>query len=85
MQDLAEKGLEMLKSYPDELSPQDVAKFADIGQKIERLALGTPTEIKESKVDAKVEIEVEKIDPEIAETIGKLIAMKESEGMVINV
>ena len=75
----------MLKEFPDDLSPQDVAKFADIGQKIERLALGNPTEIKEAKIDAKVEIEVEKIDPEIAKEIGKLIAMKESEGMVINV
>ena len=85
LQDLASKGLEMLKEYPEELSPQDVAKFADIGQKIERLALGSPSEIIKKDVSAKVEVAVEEIDKELAKEIGKLIAMKKSSEMDINV
>lgn len=85
MSNLAEKGLEMLKEFPEELSPTEISKFAEIGQKIENLALGKSTSISESKVDAKVEVEVEQIPKEISEEIGKKLAILASEKMVISV
>lgn len=85
MSDLAEKGLKMLEEFPEELSPAEISKFAEIGTKIENLALGSSTEIKEAKIDAKIGIEVEKIDPEIAKEVGKLIAIKSSEKMIVAV
>lgn len=81
MQELANRGLIMLNENVEELSPQDITKLIDIGVKIERLALGSPNEIVKSEVDAKVEVKVEEISPEIAAKIGKEIAMIESEKM----
>ena len=78
MQNLAERGILMLNEDITTLSAQDVVKLSDIGVKIERLALGNATEIKDTKVDAKVSVAVEEIDPEIAKEIGKLIAIKAS-------
>lgn len=83
MQKLADRGIkhlnECLDDNIDELSPQDITKLIDVGVKIERLALNSSTEITESKVNAKIEMKVESVDPEIAAEIGKLIAIKKSE------
>jgi len=85
MQLLGEKGLTMLEEYPEELTAADLSKLIDIGTKIERLALGDPTNISktESKVEAKVE--VEEIPKEISEEIGKKLAILASQKMEINV
>lgn len=85
MQKLAEKGLEMLNEIPEDLSPQDISRLIDVGTKIENLALGKSTEISESNVKSEVKVSVEEIDPEIAKEIGKLIAIKASKEMEINV
>lgn len=79
MQELANHGLEMLNDCVEELSPQDITKLIDVGVKIERLALNSSTEITESKIDATVEVKVEEIPKEIAEKIGKELAIKNSE------
>ena len=85
MQLLGEKGLTMLQEYPEELTAADLSKLIDIGTKIERLALGDPTNISktESKVEAK--IEVEEIPKEVAEKVGKELAIMKSAEMEINV
>ena len=83
MQKLAQKGLKVLESCVDELSPTDVSKLADIGVKIERLALGSSTEITESKVEVegKVDVKVEELPKELVEKIGKELAIMASEKM----
>ena len=85
LQELASKGSEMLMENVEDLSAQDISKLADIGTKLVNLAIGSPTERTESKVESKVTIEVEEIDPEIAAEIGKMMAIKRSENMEINV
>lgn len=85
MQKLAEKGIEMLTENVEDLSAQDISKLIDVGVKIERLALGSSTEIKESKVEAKVEVQVEEIPPEIAAKLGKELAIAASSEMEISV
>lgn len=77
--DLSEKGLEILSEIPEEMSPNEIVKFAEIGSKLQSLALGKSTEITESKIEAEVKVKVEEIDPDIAKEIGKLIAIKNSE------
>lgn len=80
MQNLANKGLKILNKDIEGLSAQDIVKLCDIGVKIERLALGSSTEIKESTVKAEIDakIKVEEIPKEIAEKIGKELAIKSS-------
>jgi hypothetical protein len=85
MQKLAEKGLEILNEIPEDLSPQDISRLIDVGTKIENLALGAPTAISESNVKSEVKVQVEEVDPEISKEIGKLIAIKASQQMEINV
>jgi hypothetical protein len=75
---LAEKGINMLNKNIEELSPSDCARLLDVAVKVENLALGASTEITKSKIDSKVEVVVEKIDPKIIEEVGKLIAIKNS-------
>lgn len=79
MQELANKGLKILNKDIEGLSAQDIIKLVDIGVKIEKLALNSPTEITESKVESEVKIKVEEIPKEIAAEIGKLLAIKNSE------
>ena len=45
LQKLGETGLDLLCKFPDELTPENIIRLADIGQKIERLALGDSTTI----------------------------------------
>lgn len=85
MSELAERGLEMLSDNVDDLSPQDCARLLDVGSKIENLALGKSTEIFESDIKSEVKIQVEEVPKEIAEEIGKLLAIKASTAMEINV
>jgi hypothetical protein len=84
MQGIAAKGLAMFENCIDELSPTDVAKFLDIGVKIENLALGKSTEITESKIDATVSVAVEGISPELADRIGKELAIESSKKMDVD-
>lgn len=79
LQELAERGIEMLNEDIESLSPSDVAKLSDTGVKIINLALGSATEIKEAKIDAKVEVKTEYISPELAAKIGKELAITNSE------
>ncbi len=87
MQELAEMGLEMLKEYPEELSPADISKLIDIGVKIERLALGDPSEIIKKEIEGKVEVEVavEEVPKDISAMVGRELAIRASKKMDINV
>lgn len=85
MQGLGERALELLEQDPESLSAGDVTKLIDIGVKIERLALGTPSEIMESKSEINVEMKVEEIPKEISEKIGRELAIEASKKMEINV
>jgi len=78
MQDLGKNALKLIKKNPENLSTTEIARFIEIGAKIENLALGNSTEITKSKVESKVNVKVEEIDPDIAKMIGKMIALKES-------
>ena len=82
---LAQKGSQILMENVEELSAGDVTKLADIGTKLTNLAMGSATEITESKVEAKVEIEVESIPTDIAAEIGKKLAIQKSENMEVSV
>ena len=79
LQELAAKGIDMLNEDIESLSANDVAKLSDTGVKIINLALGSATKIEESKVEAKIAVKVEEVDPEIAAAVGKMIAVKLSE------
>ena len=85
MQELAGTGLKLIEKYPDELTASDIVKLISVGQKIESLALGSSTEISESKVKGEIKVEVEMIPKELAEKIGKEIAIEKSAKMLINV
>lgn len=82
-QELAQKGSQILFENLEDLTPADITKLADVGTKLTNLAMGSATEITESKVEAKVAVEV--IPPEIAAEIGKKLAIQISEGMEVNI
>ncbi|MCD6161328.1 MAG: hypothetical protein J7K40_02820 [candidate division Zixibacteria bacterium] len=79
MQELAQAGVTkiMESGEVNDLRPLDVARLADVGSKIENLAVGRPSEIVQEDGRCEIKHNVE-MDPELAAEIGRVIAMKKS-------
>jgi len=81
MQELAMAGINkiMESENPEELRPLDIARLAEVGVRIENLAIGQPSEIVREESKGEVKHTVEVLDKDLVAEVGRILAEKKSQ------